>query len=88
MTKHSTSDLLAKLDSNKFYVLSGPVYVDGAKPGDALVVDVADIRVSDWGWTAVWPGYGLLEEFTEPFLWIWKLRKRYAEFKNGIRIPI
>jgi len=84
-----TSEDLAKLDESKLYPLAGPVYVEGAKPGDALVVDVLDVSVGDFGWTSIIPGLGLLDEFKVPFLYKWNLkRKRFAEFEKGIRIPI
>jgi acetamidase/formamidase len=88
MTENSSADDIIRLDPSKGYPLTGPVYVEGARPGDALVVNVVSVKVADWGWTAIVPGLGLLEEFKEPFLWIWRLGKRYAAFKNGIRIPI
>jgi acetamidase/formamidase len=52
-------------------------------------VHVASVKVADWGWTAILPGGGLLEEFDKPFLWIWNLkRKKYADFESGIKVPI
>ncbi len=38
----------------KVHYLSGPIGVDGAEPGDLLVVDILDVGVlpeSDWGFT-------------------------------------
>jgi len=82
-------DMDGGLGGSRAYPLAGPVYVEGAQPGDALVVDVVDVKAGGWGWTAIMPGVGLLEEFTKPLLWIWKLKsRRYAQFKNGIRIPV
>jgi acetamidase/formamidase len=80
---------LPRLDPEKLYPLAGPVYVDGAKPGDALVVEVLDVTVDDFGWTAILPGFGILEEFQKPYLYKWDLKdKRLATFENGIRIPL
>ncbi len=80
---------LPRLDPEKLYPLAGPVYVEGAKPGDALVVEVLDVTVDDFGWTAILPGYGILEEFQKPYLYKWNLKnKRNAPFENGIIIPI
>ncbi len=56
--------------------LTGPVRVRGARPGDALVVEVLEVRpAAAFGWTAIRPGRGLLpeSEFPEPFLQIWDL---------------
>ncbi|KAL7806799.1 Acetamidase/Formamidase [Trichoderma aethiopicum] len=70
--------------------LFGPVYVRGAEPGDTLEVEVLELKTSDWGWTAIMPGFGVLtNEFPEAHLKIWELDPRgsYATFKDGIRIP-
>jgi len=89
ITRQSSPEDLTKLDAEKFYPLAGPIYVEGVRPGDALSVEVLDVRTDEWGWSAIIPGFGLLEEFKEPYLWIWDLtKKRYAEFKGGIRIPL
>lgn len=86
--KWSSNDL-DKLDQSKLYPLAGPVYVEGAKPGDALVVDVLDVGIADFGWSCIVPGLGLLEEFKNPFLYKWHLKnKRFADFESGIKIPI
>ncbi|MDG6937670.1 MAG: acetamidase/formamidase family protein [Nitrososphaerota archaeon] len=76
-------------DPSKLYPLSGPVYVVGAAPGDTLVVDVLEVASGDFGWSAIIPGEGLLEEFQRPYLYKWDLgRKDFAPFEKGIRIPL
>ncbi len=41
---------LARADSTKFdAAVGGPIYVEGAKPGDVLAVDILDMQVGDWG---------------------------------------
>ncbi|MDA4131151.1 MAG: acetamidase/formamidase family protein [Thaumarchaeota archaeon] len=90
ITEKSKAEDLAKIDETKWYPLAGPVYVEGAKPGDALVVNVEKVTPASWGWTAIMPGFGLLEEFTDPRLYIWKLRagSKYATFVKKLRIPL
>jgi len=69
--------------------VNGPIYVRDAEPGDTLQVDFLALHTADWGWTGIFPGFGLLaDHFTEPALKIWHLEGDYAEFKPGIRIPI
>lgn len=41
--------------------ITGPVYVEDAKPSDILIVEVVDIKLPDFGVTAVIPGFGGLE---------------------------
>lgn len=89
ITPRSESSDLNSLDVEKLYPLAGPVYVNGAEPGDSLVVDMLEVRVDDFGWTAIVPGLGLLDEFKKPFLYKWALKdKDYAHFERGIRVPI
>src|SRR5690606_36051074 len=67
---------------------TGPVFVDGAEPGDALVVEVLDLAESGWGWTGIIPGFGLLaEDFTEPWLNVSRYDAGQVEFLPGVRLP-
>ncbi len=90
LNKDSTSEDVLRFDTSKLYPLAGPVFVEGAEQRDSLVVEVLDIRVGDFGWSYIQPGFGLLEEFTKPFLYKWDLKKskRSASFENGIKIPL
>lgn len=69
----STLEDLGRLDFGRVNPVTGPVRVDGAEPGDSLVVTLLDYEPSGWGWTANIPGFGLLaDQFTDPALFIWK----------------
>jgi acetamidase/formamidase len=50
------------------HFLTGPVWVDGAEPGDALEVRIREVRLrDDWGWNLILPLRGTLpEDFPEP----------------------
>jgi acetamidase/formamidase len=76
-------------DQSKLYPLSGPVFVDGAEPGDTLTIEVLEVANGDFGWSVILPGEGLLEEFQKPYLYKWELKDRErARFEKGITIPI
>lgn len=74
----------------------GPVYVNGAEPGDVLKIEFLDLQTASYGWTAILPGsfgFGLLaDEFPQAALKIWDLeahkKEGYAVFKEGIHIPL
>src|SRR5262244_4235920 len=91
-TKRSTSADAEAKGPFRGHPLTGPVAVRGARPGDALVVEILDVQPAlDWGWTAIRPGRGLLPEsdFAKPFLQIWDLSdKRHARMGNTIAVPI
>lgn len=64
---------MGKLDFAKVNPTTGPIYIDGAEPGDAVKVTLVSYRPSGWGWTANIPGFGLLaDQFKDPALHIWK----------------
>lgn len=68
----ATLDDLKALDFEKVNPVTGPVFVDGAEPGDAVAITFLDFDPSGWGWTANIPGFGLLaDDFPEAALHIW-----------------
>lgn len=79
-----------KFDFATVYNLSGPLWVNDAKPGDTLQIDILDLNHGDWGWSAFLPGFGLLsEEFTEGYLRTFDIRGRDSlSFAPGIEIPL
>lgn len=71
--------------------LTAPVFVEGARPGDTLHIEVLEVGVSSWGWNACRPGgIGLLDdEVPEAHTQFWDLRGgRTAEFLGLARIPL
>jgi len=73
LTPASTTADIAKLDFSLINPVTGPVFIDGAQPGDALKVKVLSFAPSGWGWTGNIPGFGLLaDQFPDPKLHIWK----------------
>ena len=49
------------------HLLTGPIFVEGAEPGDVLEVRLLDIKLrTDWGWNLQLPFWGTLpEDFPE-----------------------
>jgi acetamidase/formamidase len=69
----STSADVTALDFGKINPVTGPIFVDGAEPGDALKIRIEGFKPSGFGWTANIPGFGLLsDQFKDPALHIWK----------------
>jgi len=86
----SEAAVINTLNSDLIHPLTGPVYVEGAQPGDVLAVTLHEIEIGDWGWVAVFPGFGILaDEFTEPWLKTYKLGKsaKNLSFRLDINIP-
>ena len=88
VTPGSEDAAVANLSFDPIHPLTGPVYVEGAEPGDGLEVEVISIKHKGWGWNAVIPGFGLLgEEFPNPYLHHYKLGRTHCEFRKDILIP-
>jgi acetamidase/formamidase len=65
---------LASIDRNRVHALTGPVFVRGAEPGDALEIEILELKHHGWGYSSVVPDLGFLKErFHEPFLFHWEL---------------
>ena len=88
----STVADVAQLDFAKINPVTGPVYVEGAEPGDVLKVEIAEFVPSGIGWTAVIPGFGLLaDQFADPALHIWTYDKNTLApslFGPGGSVPL
>src|SRR5690606_12099321 len=73
----STLADVTALDFGRINPVSGPVFVEGAEPGDALKVTIDSFAPQaqagrGWGWTANMPGFGLLaDQFPDPALHVW-----------------
>src|SRR3954471_9154083 len=90
LDRDSTTDDVAALDFGRVNPVTGPVFVRGARPGDALAVEILELRPRDWGWTAIIPGFGLLaDEFSEPWLRISTVdaQARTVAFADGVTLP-
>lgn len=92
ITRDSTSQDIADLDFTRVNAIAGPVYVDGARPGDALKVTLVDMETPGWGWTAIVPGFGLLaDDFPEPEINHWSYDTGFSQpaaYGPGARIPL
>jgi acetamidase/formamidase len=79
-----------RFDFATLYNLLGPVFVEGAMPGDSLEIEVVSLTPGDWGWCVILPDLGLLpEDFPEPYLKIFDLEGRSrAEVAPGASVPI
>jgi acetamidase/formamidase len=88
----STVDDVVRLDFGKINPVTGPVFVEGAEPGDVLKVTLLSFVPSGWGWTANIPGFGLLaDEFKQPALHLWRYDPKTlapALFSRWGKVPL
>lgn len=88
----STVADVTTLDFDKVNPVSGPIYVDGAEPGDAVKITFDGFEPSGFGWTANIPGFGLLaDQFKDPALTLWSYDKTSmapALFSSHGKVPL
>lgn len=84
------ADVIRRVDRSRFYPLTGPVYVQEARAGDVLSIEVLECIPGSWGWTAIFPDRGLLkQDFPDPYIRYFELTGRSsADFGGGVRVPL
>ncbi|KGF67282.1 acetamidase [Hoeflea sp. BAL378] len=91
-TRRSTAADIARMDPARVNIVTGPVFVDGAEPGDALKVTIREFKPSGFGWSAIIPGFGLLaDRFPDPHLHLWeydRTARTPAVFNDRARVPL
>ena len=69
--------------------MTGPIFVEGAEPGDALAVYIDDIAMDDLGWTVAQPGRGASGELIEEAeVRVLPIRDGHVEFGFGVLLPL
>ncbi len=83
---------LDKIDWNRVDSLVGPVKVNGIQKGETVRIDIIDLSVGKWGWSAILRDFGFLKNRYEQTLVIWDIGKESASardgFLDGIKIPL
>jgi formamidase len=90
MGPQATLDTVAAPDLNVVHPLTGPVYVNGAEPGDLLEVQILDVEPDAYGYTVQVPGFGFLRDlFPDPFMVRWRIADGWATSDDlpGVRVP-
>jgi acetamidase/formamidase len=74
------------------HILTGPIFVEGAEPGDVLEIRIKTVRLAiPYAYNAFSPGRGFLpEDFPYPKMRIIPLDERHmvARFTDGVEIPL
>ncbi|MBD2074701.1 acetamidase/formamidase family protein [Phormidium sp. FACHB-592] len=82
-------DDIRDVDLTVVHVLSGPIHVNGAEPGDILVVDLVDIGAlqgDEWGFTGIFDkkngGGFLTDHYPDPAKAIWDFQGIYTTSRH------
>jgi acetamidase/formamidase len=84
-----TTEEYLKIDRTRIHALTGPIWIEGAEPGDVLEIDVLFTRHAGWGWSSVVEGLGFLKErFREPYLFHWQLDGESTSSLEPAVVPV
>jgi acetamidase/formamidase len=85
----TSDDFKTRFDALKVHALTGPVIIDGARPGDKLEIKIEHYQHHGWAWTSLVPGLGLLEDdFPDHHLFIWKLDGDRTQSFPGVTLDL
>jgi len=80
---------LTGLDWSRVNPATGPVYINGAEPGDVLSVKIEKIDIADTGVVVCGQGMGVMGAHLEGVsVKIMPIADGYAQFSDKIRLPI
>lgn len=82
---------LKNLDNSKMDGAVGPIYIEGAEIGDTLEIEMLDIKVGSWGWSAILRDFGLLKNRFRETLVIWNIKNGYASSNSlpaNVKVPV
>jgi acetamidase/formamidase len=69
--------------------VTGPIYVEGAEPGDTLAVHIHALECDTLGYMGYWPWLFHLEDFFDkPATVLCEIRDGHVLFNEEIRIPV
>jgi acetamidase/formamidase len=89
VTPGSTLAEYLSIDRTRIHALTGPIWIEGAGPGDVLQVDVLATRHGGWGWSSVVEGLGFLKDrFREPYLFHWLLEGEATRSLEPAIVPV
>lgn len=77
------------IDTTRIHALTGPVWIEGAMPGDVLEVHIQQTRHLGWGWSSILRNLGFLKDrFSTPFLFHWTLERDFSLSLAPARVPL
>ena len=63
------------------HALTGPIFIQGAEPGDTLEIEILEVTPAAWGFVSCRPGFGLLHPDGMAF------RMKFLDLRDGFSIP-
>ncbi|NLJ77983.1 MAG: formamidase, partial [Tissierellia bacterium] len=85
---NNEEQVLSEIDYERLNPATGPIYIEGAQPGDILKIKIIDIEVADKGVAAVVPGEGALgDQVKKSIIRVLDIEDGWVIF-DEVRLPI
>ena len=69
--------------------VTGPIFVEGAEPGDTLAVHILELTCDNLGWVPIWPFLFHFEDlFAEPATVLCQIRDGHVHLGDRMRVPV
>lgn len=79
----------ATYDEEHDHPMTGPVHIEGAEPGDTLLIEIGEIKLWDWGFILLAPEFGVLRHrVRRRATKIVPIEEGYCLFNERIRFPV
>ena len=89
--EHTTPEYLLAMRKKGYHgnPVTGPIFIEGAHPGDTLAVHILEQECDTLGYTGYWPFlFGLTDLFDKPATTLHRIADGYFYFNDEIRIPV
>ncbi|MDR1703104.1 MAG: acetamidase/formamidase family protein [Clostridiales bacterium] len=83
----SEADVFSSIGWDRVNPATGPLYIEGAEPGDCLKVDILDIKAGGKAAMVMSPGFGILEASAEKSF-VFDIKEGKVFFDGSITIDI
>jgi amidase len=85
----TNEELYAKVGWKLGMPMTGPIYVDGAEPGDALAIYIDEIHMNDFGWTVAQHGRGAAGDLIDNAeVRVMTVQNGHVQFGHGLELPL
>jgi amidase len=89
--EHTSPEFLLAMRKQGYHgnPVTGPIFIEGAEPGDTLAVHILDQKCDTLGYMGYWPFLFHLEDyFPQPNTTLVEIRDGHVIFADDIRIPV
>jgi amidase len=85
----SEDDLVTEIDFSRVNSATGPVAVQGAEPGDSLVVELLEVNPGPTGFATLIPGFGqLIEHVRSPLTRVFRVEGDTIHMNDRVSFPL